>query len=117
MPTVSDGAYVHGYDVRESERLGDQAGALVDLLHHDTSYPDGSSVLEAGCGVGAQTVTLATRVADNGSAYFHPDSAAAREAIRCLVDLHRAAGGTRRSAGGSTRCSPRWASRACRSPP
>jgi SAM-dependent methyltransferase len=58
MPTVSD-AYVHGYDPRESERLGDQAGALVELLHHDTAYPPGSRVLEAGCGVGAQTVTLA----------------------------------------------------------
>src|SRR5215217_8257992 len=51
-------AYVHGYDPRESERLHDQAGALVDLLHHDTAYPAGSRVLEAGCGVGAQTVTL-----------------------------------------------------------
>lgn len=52
-------AYVHGYAPRESERLNDQAGALVDLLHHDTAYPAGSRVLEAGCGVGAQTVTLA----------------------------------------------------------
>ncbi|MBN1321502.1 MAG: methyltransferase domain-containing protein [Thermoleophilia bacterium] len=51
--------YVHGYDHRESIRLQDQAGALVDLLHCDTSYPAGSRVLEAGCGVGAQTVTLA----------------------------------------------------------
>ena len=51
--------YVHGYHERESERLLDQAGSLVDLLHHDTSYPAGSRVLEAGCGVGAQTVTLA----------------------------------------------------------
>ena len=53
------GAYVHGYHARESERLQDQAGTLVDLLHSDTSYPAGSTVLEAGCGVGAQTVTLA----------------------------------------------------------
>jgi ubiquinone/menaquinone biosynthesis C-methylase UbiE len=52
-------AYVHGYHARESERLQDQAGTLVDLLHSDTSYPAGSTVLEAGCGVGAQTVTLA----------------------------------------------------------
>jgi SAM-dependent methyltransferase len=52
-------AYVHGYDLRENIRLQDQAETLVDLLHSDTSYPEGSLVLEAGCGVGAQTVTLA----------------------------------------------------------
>lgn len=51
--------YVHGYHPRESERLHDQASALVDLLHADTAYPSGATVLEAGCGVGAQTVTLA----------------------------------------------------------
>ncbi len=54
-------SYVHGYDPPEHERLQDQAGALVDLLHHDTVYPAGSAVLEAGCGVGAQTVILARR--------------------------------------------------------
>lgn len=53
--------YVHGYAGRESERLVDQASTLGKLLHHDTSYPAGSRVLEAGCGVGAQTVILATR--------------------------------------------------------
>lgn len=170
------GAYVHGYDARESERLRDQAGSLVELLHADTCYPAGSAVLEAGCGVGAQTVTLARNSpgarfsaidvsgaslrqaqakataaglanvefreadvfdlpygaasfdhvfvcfvlehlarpaealarlkavlrpggsmtlieGDHGSAYFHPDSAAAREAIRCQVELQRRAGG------------------------
>jgi len=51
--------YVHGYDPRENIRLQDQASTLVDLLHSDTSFPAGSRVLEAGCGVGAQTVTLA----------------------------------------------------------
>jgi SAM-dependent methyltransferase len=56
--------YVHGYHMRENERLQDQAGALVDLLHADTAYPGGSRVLEAGCGVGAQTVTLAQRSPD-----------------------------------------------------
>jgi hypothetical protein len=30
---------------------------------------------------------------DHGSAYFYPDSAAARRAIQCLVDLQRRAGG------------------------
>jgi SAM-dependent methyltransferase len=54
-------AYVHGYHPRENKRLQDQAGTLVDLLHSDTFYTPGSEVLEAGCGVGAQTVTLAQR--------------------------------------------------------
>jgi ubiquinone/menaquinone biosynthesis C-methylase UbiE len=51
--------YVHGYDPKENIRLQDQALTLVELLHSDTSYPPGSRILEAGCGVGAQTVTLA----------------------------------------------------------
>ncbi|NLO28813.1 MAG: methyltransferase domain-containing protein [Actinobacteria bacterium] len=168
--------YVHGYDLREAIRLQDQAGVLADLLHHDTAYPGGSRVLEAGCGVGAQTVTLArnspdarivsidisteslkaARAAvdkagianveflqadifslpfepesfdhvfvcfvlehlpqpaealralkrtlkpggaltaiegDHGSTFFYPDCNKARTAIRCLVDLQRAAGG------------------------
>ena len=59
MAGTMSGAYVHGYLPRESERLTDQAGTLVDLLHGDTAYPEGSVILEAGCGVGAQTVTLA----------------------------------------------------------
>lgn len=168
--------YVHGYSARESSRLSDQATALTDLLHADTRYLAGSLVLEAGCGVGAQTVILAAsspqaaftsidisaeslaeaqrqvqeagfanvtfqhadifdlpfpsaffdhifvcfvlehlpdpagalqalaRVlkpggsltvieGDHGSAYFHPDSDRARQAIQCLVDLQRQAGG------------------------
>jgi trans-aconitate methyltransferase len=32
---------------------------LAELLHHDTLYAAGSTVLEAGCGVGTQTVILA----------------------------------------------------------
>ncbi len=51
--------YVHGYSAREAERLADQARTLTDLLHHDTRFPAGSRVLEAGCGTGAQTVILA----------------------------------------------------------
>jgi len=169
-------AYVHGYKTRENIRLQDQASTLVELLHSDTSYATGSSVLEAGCGVGAQTVTLArnsphavitsvdiskasvaeaekkaaaaglTNVqfrqadifnlpfgqssfdhvfvcfvlehlsqplqalqalksvlrpggtitiieGDHGSAYFHPDSEAARKGIQCQVELQRRAGG------------------------
>jgi len=51
--------YVHGYDQRENIRLQDQASSLVELLHADTRYSSGSRVLEAGCGVGSQTTTLA----------------------------------------------------------
>ncbi len=168
--------YVHGYGGRESDRLQNQANTLIDLLHSDTIYPKGSVVLEAGCGVGSQTIALArsspdaqivsidvsenslaeararvkaegvTNVrlqradifalpfdessfdhvfvcfvlehlqapvealqalirclkpggtvtvieGDHGSAFFHPDSDAARAAILCQVELQRAAGG------------------------
>ena len=76
-------AYVHGYSEREAQRLGDQARVLAELLHHDTIYPAGARVLEAGCGVGAQTCHLA---ANSPEARFtcldiSPDSLAqAREA-------------------------------------
>lgn len=53
-------SYVHGYDDREARRLADQADTLVGLLHHDSRFPETATVLEAGCGVGAQTVTLAS---------------------------------------------------------
>jgi ubiquinone/menaquinone biosynthesis C-methylase UbiE len=53
------GGYVHGYNESEAARLEDQARTLQEVLHADISYPSGSTVLEAGCGTGAQTVTLA----------------------------------------------------------
>jgi SAM-dependent methyltransferase len=56
--------YVHGYSEREHARLLDQASTLSDLLHAGTRYPAGRRVLEAGCGVGAQTVTLARNSPD-----------------------------------------------------
>ncbi len=57
------GGYVHGYDGREAARLEDQARTLEELLHADTGFPDGCTVLEAGCGTGAQTVAIARRSA------------------------------------------------------
>ncbi|MGB9978815.1 methyltransferase domain-containing protein [Methanobacterium sp.] len=60
--------YVHGYSDEESNRLLDQANTLADLLHEGTKYSAGSKapenqrflrILEAGCGVGAQTIRLA----------------------------------------------------------
>jgi SAM-dependent methyltransferase len=59
--------YVHGYSEVEADRLGDQANTLAELLHPVTPFPAGSRVLEAGCGVGAQTVILAGR---NPEAHF-----------------------------------------------
>jgi DNA-binding transcriptional MerR regulator len=53
--------YVHGYRTAENARLHDQAGTLAELLHADIGFPAGSAVLEVGCGVGAQTVTVAER--------------------------------------------------------
>jgi SAM-dependent methyltransferase len=92
--------YVHGYSDREADRLVDQATTLTELLHHDTHYPAGAMVLEVGCGVGAQTVALATR--SPGARILSIDVsaeslAAARERARAagvanvtfqLADLH-----------------------------
>ena len=51
--------YVHGYDLLEKQRLRDQATTLAELLHRDSLFAPGERVLEAGCGVGAQTLILA----------------------------------------------------------
>ncbi|MDI6644744.1 MAG: class I SAM-dependent methyltransferase [Methanobacteriaceae archaeon] len=51
--------YVHGYSEEEANRLRYQANTLASIMHDDIKYPDGSRVLEAGCGVGAQTLMLA----------------------------------------------------------
>ena len=53
--------YVHGYTADETKRLREQSETLSDLFYHDTHYPPGCRVLEAGCGVGGQTVHLIRR--------------------------------------------------------
>ncbi len=47
--------YVHGYGPEELDRLAGSAATLQPLLHGAIHYPAGALVLEAGCGVGAQT--------------------------------------------------------------
>lgn len=50
--------YVHGYSEYEAGRPRNSARALSDLLHEHVRYADGARVLEAPCGVGAQTEML-----------------------------------------------------------
>lgn len=50
--------YVHGYTERETRRLSEQSQTLAALLHGDMRLEEGARVLEAGCGVGAQTPHL-----------------------------------------------------------
>ena len=77
--------YVHGYSRSEAQRLVDQATTLGDLLHQDTHYPERSLVLEAGCGIGAQTVTLARK--SPGAAITSMDiSAASIEMARTKIE-------------------------------
>ncbi|MCU0637215.1 MAG: methyltransferase domain-containing protein [Methanothrix sp.] len=75
-------SYVHGYHERESIRLQDQASTLEELLHGDTFFPAGSLILEAGCGVGAQTVPLAKRSPGARITAVDISEASAREARR-----------------------------------
>ncbi len=53
--------YIHGYTAKEAIRLNDQANTLDDLLHQDSVWTDGTLILEAGCGVGAQTKIIAAK--------------------------------------------------------
>lgn len=84
MPSAE---YVHGYSEPEAARLRDQANTLSDLLHHDTVFPDGSRVLEAGCGVGAQTAIIASK--NPGARFTAVDVSAAslEENRKNLADL------------------------------
>jgi SAM-dependent methyltransferase len=90
---VPDGAYVHGYGEREAQRLLDQANSVKDLIHHDTLFPPSSVVLEVGCGVGAQTVTVASQSPGTRFICFDktPESvtlAAQRVGTAGLQDVH-----------------------------
>ncbi|MEM6866193.1 MAG: methyltransferase domain-containing protein [Bacteroidota bacterium] len=53
--------YVHGYSEMEANRLNDQADSLANLIHYDSIWEEGALILEAGCGVGAQTKTVASQ--------------------------------------------------------
>lgn len=74
--------YVHGYSTLEANRLRDQANSLANLLHHDSIWPPGSTVLEAGCGVGAQTRIVAPQNPDCKFVSIDISSASVAEAER-----------------------------------
>jgi phospholipid N-methyltransferase len=57
--------YVHGYSNREASRLNDQADTLDNIIHNDSIFSKNSLVLEAGCGVGAQTKIIASKNPDS----------------------------------------------------
>lgn len=57
--------YVHGYSDREVLRLNDQAATLDDIIHNDSLFFKDIFVLEAGCGVGAQTKIKAMKNPDS----------------------------------------------------
>lgn len=63
--------YVHGYSPEEASRLTNQANSLTEILHHDSYWPEGALILEAGCGVGAQTKTVAPK--NNQSSFVSVD--------------------------------------------
>lgn len=57
-------SYIHGYSDEETKRLNDQATSISELLHWDSIWSEGSTVLEAACGVGAQTAIISQKNPD-----------------------------------------------------
>ena len=57
--TTQADRYIHGYSATETQRLYDQAHSIADFIHWDSHWESGAHILEAGCGVGAQTQTIA----------------------------------------------------------
>lgn len=77
--------YTHGYSQEETNRLNDQANSIAELLHWDSIWPTGSLVLEAGCGVGAQTRIIAPK--NPGSSFISIDlSEKSLHAARAVVE-------------------------------
>lgn len=58
---MKEATYIHGYSNEESLRLHLQANVLESIIHNDSIFSNNSKVLEAGCGVGAQTRILASK--------------------------------------------------------
>jgi len=83
-----DNTYVHGYSGREALRLNDQADTLDDIIHNDTIISKGSIVLEAGCGVGAQTKIIAAKNPDSNFISIDLSEDSIREAKEMINSLN-----------------------------
>ena len=79
--------YVHGYSDREALRLNDQADTLDNIIHNDTLFPKDSLVLEAGCGVGAQTKIIAPKNPDSNFISIDLSEDSVREAKELINSL------------------------------
>ncbi len=80
--------YVHGYSDYEANRLHDQADSLADLLHYDSVWEKGSIILEAGCGIGAQTKIVAPK--NKNSKFISIDiSLESLDQARIIADSNR----------------------------
>ena len=79
--------YVHGYSNREALRLNDQADTLDNIIHNDTIFPKESFVLEAGCGVGAQTKIIAAKNPDSNFISVDISEDSLNEALKLIKSL------------------------------
>jgi ubiquinone/menaquinone biosynthesis C-methylase UbiE len=61
MPASKAPGYIHGYEKSEQDRLYGQARFLAPIVFAGVDFSDGASILEVGCGVGAQTRILLDR--------------------------------------------------------
>ena len=87
--------YIHGYDPREVDRLVRQARTLAPWTLAGVAFPEGSRVLEVGCGVGAELALLSERQPSLkllGADLAASQLAAARAALGPRVPLLQARG-------------------------
>ena len=80
-------SYVHGYSNDEASRLNDQANTLDEIIHNDTLFPEESLILEAGCGVGAQTKIIAPKNPDSNFISIDISKESVNEAEKLINSL------------------------------
>ncbi len=79
--------YIHGYSREETKRLNDQASSISELLHWDSTWSEGSLILEAGCGVGAQTKIISVKNPKSRFTAVDLSEQSLRKAAKTIQDL------------------------------